>query len=380
MKVLIVGGGVAGLTLGAFLNGSAVEYEIVEKCPNWSHQGYLVAVWDNGRDIVKKLGFADAFDAAGSRVEYTSIRDGKGNLLRKHSFSDLYSSYGGATTVVNRADLHALLLSKNDPRKIRMGVSVTDIEQGADGVSVIFSTGETRKYDAVIGADGVHSFVRTSVFGKNTERYTGWRAWYGWIPHPLDREDTILECVEPRELIVVFNVKGKSTATFFAPANHATWDTPEGRIKRLKELFKDAGAVVPEILGTLKDDAFMPTDLFDVSIPSWVKKDTILIGDAAHSFGPITGMGCSMAMEDGYVLAANLLKVPEKQTLTQALKRYQLKQQKRVALVKRMTLINRPVLMVKSKLVRKALNIVAWFLPEHMSSGRNLQSLLKEEI
>ena len=76
MKVLIVGGGIAGLTLAAFLKDTEVSCTIIEKAPDWSHAGFLVSLWDSARDILKKIGLSDQFDAAGSPAHMYSVRTG----------------------------------------------------------------------------------------------------------------------------------------------------------------------------------------------------------------------------------------------------------------------------------------------------------------
>jgi len=77
MKILIVGGGIAGLTLASFLRDTEIEYDIVERMPDWSKHGYIIGVWDSGRDILRKLGLAEAFDKAGAKADHVSIRNGR---------------------------------------------------------------------------------------------------------------------------------------------------------------------------------------------------------------------------------------------------------------------------------------------------------------
>ncbi len=112
MKVLIVGGGIAGVALAAFLEECNIEYDIVEKAPDFKHQGFLIILWDNGRDILRKLRLDEKFDALGSRVQKYSIRDGAGTVLRDYSLASLYSEFGGAITIVGRTELHELILSR----------------------------------------------------------------------------------------------------------------------------------------------------------------------------------------------------------------------------------------------------------------------------
>ena len=106
MKVLIVGGGIAGLTLAAFLEGSDVECGIIDKAPDWSHQGYAIGLWNNARNILAKLGLDREFDTQGTRIQNYTIYDGSGRLLRAYSLKHFYATYGVGVSIIKRADLH----------------------------------------------------------------------------------------------------------------------------------------------------------------------------------------------------------------------------------------------------------------------------------
>src|SRR3989344_2845045 len=114
MRILIVGAGVAGLTLASFLRDTEIEYDIVEKVPDWSKQGYLIGIWDSGRDILRKLGLAAVFDKTGAKAHHVSIRTGGGVLVRDIDLSRFYSSYGSAARLLARSDVHAWLLERAD--------------------------------------------------------------------------------------------------------------------------------------------------------------------------------------------------------------------------------------------------------------------------
>jgi len=186
MKVLIVGGGITGLALAAFLERCGVEYEVAERQNDWARQGFLISIWDPGRDILKKLGLADQFDALGSRIRTYQVKNGSGKVLRTFNFSKLYADFGGVVTVLRRSDLHELLLHVVPTEKILMNMPVTKVSQNADAAHVEFADGTSANYDVVVAADGVHSAIRASLFGDHLERYEDWRAWYVWIDNDLE--------------------------------------------------------------------------------------------------------------------------------------------------------------------------------------------------
>ncbi len=166
MKVLIVGGGIGGLTLAAFLKECEIDFNLVEIAKDWNKKGFSLGIWNNGRDILNKLGLAEFFDKEGEMIKDYFVYNGKGKILKKYNLNDFYINYGSAYTHLNRSKLHEALLSKIGEQKVSMNTSITSILQEEDGAIVIFSNGAKEKYDLVIGADGIHSKVRKLVFGQ----------------------------------------------------------------------------------------------------------------------------------------------------------------------------------------------------------------------
>ncbi|MDB5244847.1 MAG: hypothetical protein JWN18_717 [Parcubacteria group bacterium] len=378
MKILIVGGGIGGLTLGAFLQDTEIEFEIVEKAKE-PLGGYLLVMWDNARDVLAKLGLAEKFDTEGTPIHHYMMRTGSGELLRDYNLKDFNVNYGSAITMIARKDLCEWLTGKIGEGKISRGVTMTAIEQKAAIVRVTLSNGEIREYDAVIGADGVHSSVREMLFKKHVESYENWRSWWVWIDRDKSASATVTEYVEPKEFTLVFSGREKALAILTAPVDHKIWDTPEGRIDRLRTVFKDESVLVPEIFESLKDTDVMPADLIEVRVREWVKGRVAIMGDAAHSFGPHAGLGGSMAMEDAYILAGELLKVNENVSVEKALINYQKIRRPRIVAAKRLNERMRFYTLIKSNVVRKLANTVMKLLPEQFLVGQYAR-LLREEI
>lgn len=378
MKVLIVGGGIGGLTLAAFLESSSIEYEIVERCPDWKHQGFVIGLWDNGRDILKKLGLSDELDASGTRIHSYSIRDGDGHLIRSYDLRAFYRDFGTALTCIDRADLHYWLLKKVNVQKIRMNMSVKDVRNEGGNVFVAFTDGSQAKYDVVIGADGAHSVVRRLIFKNMGESYNNWRIWHAWIDDKFNVAGTLTEYIEPSEIAVVLRANGKTHASFLAPADHTAWDTPEGRAERLKKLMKDESVLVPA-LREHKDTDLQPSDLMEIDLKKWVEGRVALLGDAAHCFGPHAALGGSMAMEDAYVLASELMRVSEHYSLTDALRNYEAKRMRRVAIARNISKKIRAYTLVRGRLMRSLLNMFVHFVPDRFLT-REYNQLLRQEI
>ena len=100
-------------------------------------------------------------------------------------------------------------------------------------------------------------------------------------------------------------------ACFVTHVNHSIWDREDGRVERLKELFKEESVIVPNVLNVQKSGEILPTDLSEIKMKRLYKGRVVLLGDAAHGFEPFAGIGSSMALEDSYVLAGELIKNKE---------------------------------------------------------------------
>ena len=378
MKILIVGGGIGGLTLAGFLKDSSIEFEIIEKATNWNTQGFSLGIWNNGRNILEKLGIADIFDKEGNRIRYYKICDGKGKLLRLYNLSEFYSAYGLAYSHIERYILHTMLLDRAGRERITLGVEVQSLSESGAGVQVTFNNGETKIYDFVVGADGIHSQVRNLFFNNNSEHFDNWRVWYAWVDNSFKQQATVTEYVEAGEFIGVFDVGHRTLVVLITPARHAIWDDVTGRLNRLKEIFKDETHLAG-FLNNLKEEEIIPTDLSHVEMKKWFKGRVILVGDAAHGFEPHAGLGASMAMEDGYVLAGELMKISSTYTYDQAFANYQKTRQKRVKIAHSLTNRMRAWAFIKSKLWRKIVNILIPLIPQSFFTKKYHQ-LLKEEI
>ncbi len=377
MKILIVGAGIGGLTLAAFLKDSTVDFEIIEKAAEWKSQGYSLGIWNNGRHILNKLGIADRFDKEGSRIRHYVVCDGKGKVMRKYDLTEFYRRYAIAYTHIDRDSLHKWLIERVGGN-IRLGVQIKSVSQGADDVTVEMSDGQIRKYDLVVGADGIHSHVRSLIFGNDIEHFDGWRVWYAWVDNSFKQGATVTEYVEAGEFIGIFDVGTRALAVLIAPADHSTWDDVKGRIARLRDCFKDE-TILSKIFESIKDEDIVPTDLSNVRLKDWHKGRVVLMGDAAHGFEPHAGLGASMAMEDGYVLAGELMKVSQNYSVESALMNYQAARKRRVRIARSVTNRMRAWAFIRSKVLRRGVNIFVPFIPQYFFTSK-YHKLLKEEI
>lgn len=379
MKILIVGAGLGGLTLASFLEETGIEYEIVERSKDWVIKGYSIGFWNNGRNILKKLGLAENFDLKSFGVKNYKICNGRGDLLRNYNLSEFYSSYGMALALIDRKLLHEWLLGKISKGKVKMNMAVAKISQDTEGVTVGFADGSVAKYDLVVGADGLHSTVRGLLFSDVVEEKDDWRLWYAWVDNKFKTERSVVEYIEAGQFISIFEAGDKTLTVMAAPASHDTRDEAVGRIERLKKMFKNETKIVPEIFENLKDEDFSPFDLSHIVLKNWFKDRVVLLGDAAHGFEPYGGIGGSMALEDAYILAGEIIKAHNDKSINDALASYQKQRKPRVVRAYSLSHKMRGWALIRSKILRKIVDFGIPFLPDSFIISE-YQKILNEEI
>lgn len=377
MKVLIVGGGMAGLALGAFLEKEGIDYEIVEKQLNYSHHGYLISIWMNGRNVLYKLGLGQQFDEVATPVHTYSVRTARGDIVKEYNLRRFFP-VGAVVFSIERATIHNWLRACVPNNKIFFGKTVLKLTEDQNGVTVEFSSGEKGQFDVVVGADGMNSAIRDLVFGKDLKSYQDWRIWYTWVDAKFDTPATITEYIDEESLISIFGTRDKTTAWFFSPTAHGEFDSPEGRKKRLTQLFEKKAPFVKEALQHLHDADFIPSDLIEIKLDTPARGRCVLIGDAAHGFGPYTGLGCSLAMEDAYVLAAEL-KSSVHTSIAESLSAYCQRRAPRIKAARQENVVLKMGAAIKNKIIRRGAIFVSKFVPQYIITAR-YRTFLKSEI
>ena len=171
----------------------------------------------------------------------------------------------------------------------------------------------------------------------------------------------------PNECIAVFDEGDKALVVFIAKTDHAIWDDAQERVDRLKLIFKEEPALIPQCLSRAAAEEICPTDLIEISLKHWHTSRVVLIGDAAHGFEPFGGLGGSMALEDAYVLAAQLGKLPntDRGELSLSLERYETIRKRRVNEARKLTRRMQCWATIESPFLRRVVNQLAPIVPEN---------------
>jgi 2-polyprenyl-6-methoxyphenol hydroxylase-like FAD-dependent oxidoreductase len=158
-RILIVGGGIAGLSVATALHQQGYRADLVERSPSWHTVGAGIFLMANDVRVLRALGLGDAVQQAGTPIRRLGFFDQHG---RKLCATDLQQMWGevGLCVGISRVRLQQALIASAAPVTTRLGTSVTSLTQGEDRVSVGSSDGSTADYDLVVGADGIYSTVR----------------------------------------------------------------------------------------------------------------------------------------------------------------------------------------------------------------------------
>ncbi len=334
MRVLIVGGGIAGLTLAALLRQRGTYAEIVEKTNHYGGVGYAIALWSAGSDILKGLGLYPAFDAVAMRGERYEVHDERGELLNHSSFVPIEQRFGPAH-FIERARLIDVLCSGVQGVRMRMGTSLATLEDVGSEVRVTYTDGSSGSYDLVVGADGLRSRVRELVFGEVKLRYLGMTGWAFWLPDHADSAGVAREYWGAGRFVGLYPVPGRVCSFVAATTPEGVPDPVEHRVTRLRELFTNFRGLAADALANLPDaHEIWHDDFLDLPMAEWHRGRVVLIGDAAHAILPTAGIGASMAMESAAVLADELSRT-DAVYVERALERYYARRKPRVDRVQR---------------------------------------------
>lgn len=330
MRILIVGAGIAGCALAAFLRDRRHEVTIVERSRDFSHLGYAISLWPLGSRVLIGLDAIDAFRAAAQPLGTYHLRNGKGELVHVYELAHLIGQYGDTGTLT-RAEMIRLLIGRKGDAALRFGTEVTAIRQTEAEAEASFSDGSAAAYDLVVGADGIQSGIRKLLFGEVEPHRTGWGGWLWWASKGVLPAEDVTEYWGAGRFVGLYPTRDNVCVFAGGPVKHTTVPTGEGRRAHVLSLFADLTSPLKPVFDALPADGdeifFWKLD--DVRAPHWRDGRVVLLGDAATAFLPTAGVGASMALESAAVLADELLRV-EAKTVERALRLYETRHRKRV--------------------------------------------------
>lgn len=329
----ICGGGIGGLTAAIALLKLGQRVVVFEQAQEFTRVGADINLTPNSVRALDGLGLGDALRETAARPAYRISRDGyTGEETSRLAMSGAAEEkYGAPQLTLHRADLLTVLEKAVPESCIKLGKKVERIEQVDGKVKVAFADGSSETVDALVGADGIHSAVRTAMLGPEKPQFTGVVAYRAVVP--VERLEGLpdLDCFtkwwgdRPEVQIVSFPLSQGKDIFIFATTPQPEWTleswTAPGEVSELREIYRDfhvdARARLNACTEVLKSALYVRDPL-----PRWYEGNLVLLGDAAHPMTPFMAQGAGQAIEDAVVLARCVAE-PGFTSLAQAWQAYQ---------------------------------------------------------
>jgi len=333
LHIAIVGAGIAGLVAARALQQFGFRPAVYEQASVLGDVGAGLTVSPNATHVLNAIGLEDVLLRIGMRPDRGGVKHWQtGELVVNISRgSEMLEKYGAAYYQVHRADLHrglADLVVSQDSTAIRTGHAFVSLQQNAGGVSLKFGNGVEVQADAVLGADGVRSVVRTELFGADRPHFTGYMAYRGLVPYAALPagvvEPTSCLSTGPGRSFTRYLVRNGSLVNFVGLTERDDWREEGWSIRAtVKEMLDEYGdwyEGVRTIIAATPADGLFRWALFDREpLAEWTRGRVTLIGDAAHPMLPFLGQGAAMGIEDGMLIARAFAAAD---TIDEALRRY----------------------------------------------------------
>lgn len=314
MKIAIIGGGIGGTATARALLNKGFDVTIFEQAPAFGEVGAGVQITPNAVKAIMGLGLEDALYKAAFFPEAVIGRhwqSGRQNF-RIDLGQEFRTHYQAPFIHIHRADLLDIFANGLPPEICRFNMRCTGVTQTATGARATFVDGSHFDADLVIGADGVRSVVRQSVFGAGDLRWTGHQCYRTLVPTGgvVDHTDPVSAFwMGPKAHVVTYYVKGGDAVNIVAVTEAPEWVEESWSTRASHEqMLADFDGWHPKLqqLFSGVTDVFN-WGLFDRDpMDSWTKGSVTLLGDACHPMLPFLSQGAAMAIEDAYVLAEAL--------------------------------------------------------------------------
>jgi salicylate hydroxylase len=319
LRVAVIGGGIGGLAAARALLMRGIEVTVFEQAPRLSEFGGGVVLTPNALTALRALGLeqrvlADAFESKSQVVR--SWRSGR--VILRNSFASYRSMFGATSCSIHRGDMQKLLAEFVPDRDLRLSARCTEVIPGPRGAVARFADGSEVEADVVVGADGIHSAVRTSLFGAENAHFTGLMCWRGLVdPARLPSGLVAPEQTAwwgPHGHVVHYYVRRGELLNWVAHIETDSWTeeswSTEGDMPELLETYKHWNKQLRQIFEAT--ERCYKWALYDRDpLKSWGRDRVTLLGDSAHAMLPYLAQGAGQSIEDACVLADVLARAPE---------------------------------------------------------------------
>jgi salicylate hydroxylase len=344
LDIGIVGAGIGGLTAAIALRALGHTVTVYEQAAQFMRVGADINLTPNAVRALDGLGAAvkQGIRASGARPTFRISRDWDTGLetsrLTMGDTAEL--RYGAPQLTIHRADVLAVMANAVPAECVVFSKRLCGLNQSDEGVQLDFEGGQQALHDVVLGADGIHSKIRTALFGEEQPRFTGVVSFRAVVPTDKLRRLPEIEAFTkwwgptPQSQIVTFPLNQGRDTFIFATTGQDSWQeeswTRPGDVNELRSFYRDyhpdARALLDACESVLKSALYEREPL-----PQWSVGRVSLLGDACHPMLPFMAQGAGMAIEDGVVVARCLAQAQQLADVAPALQRYATARQGRTA-------------------------------------------------
>jgi 2-polyprenyl-6-methoxyphenol hydroxylase-like FAD-dependent oxidoreductase len=326
MRVLISGGGIAGLTLAYWLQQYGMRAVVLEQAAALRRDGYGIDFYGTGYDVAERMGLIDRLQSQQLPLDFIAYVNRRGKQVATLEIGVMRSIMRGKYLALMHGTLEETLHETIAGQvEVRFGRVISHVVSGSDAVEVTLNDETTESFDLLIGADGLHSLTRSLLFGPEEQfaRFLG----YMVASYPLvdlyEIGHSWQMYVEPGRLSGAYSSshEGEIFSFLMYRTDRPEKLSREQRLIRLRRVFAGMGWITPHLLA----HAPAPEHLFmdavvQIHMPTWHQGRVALVGDACGCPTLISGHGASLAMGGAYLLAQALSETADYQ---EAFRRYE---------------------------------------------------------
>jgi 2-polyprenyl-6-methoxyphenol hydroxylase-like FAD-dependent oxidoreductase len=315
-RVLVAGASIAGPALAHWLRRRGAEVTVVERAPELRPGGQAVDARGVTKEVIRRMGLDAAVRAARTETAGAYVVDVDGNVLETYRADDDGGDGFISEIEILRGDLSRVLYDDTqDGVEYIFGDRIAELTQDADGVDVTFAGGDRRRFDLVIGADGLHSALRAMVFGPHERflRHLGQVMSFYTVPNEFGLDRWLIDYRESGSgrsaglRPIQDATRGMAMFSFPAADLDVDYRDVAAQKRLLRERMAGLGWLAPRILAHLDDTPdFYLDQVAQVVMDRWSSGRVGLLGDAAFSSSPLSGQGTGLALVGAYLLAGEL--------------------------------------------------------------------------